>query len=111
MVSRDYQGDRNIQTFWATKNPSNLPKEELNIQEPLLNAIYVKHDLVREVIKLTHLSRDEKEKLLTVLEKNQGAFQGTKGTWTGKPIKLESKEDSKPFYARPYKFHKHIEKL
>ena len=33
----------------------------------------------------------------------KGFFQGTKGTWTGKPIKLELKEGSKPFYARPYK--------
>ena len=28
-------GRRNIQKFWATKKPSNPPKEELNIQEPL----------------------------------------------------------------------------
>ena len=60
MVPRDYWGDRNIQKFWATKKPSNLLKEELNIQEPLLDAHCVKSDLVREVIKLTHLSSDKK---------------------------------------------------
>ena len=59
MVPRDYWGDCDIQKFWATKKPSNLPKEEQNIQEPLLDANCVKSDLVREVIKLTHLSSDK----------------------------------------------------
>ena len=75
----------------------------MNIQEPLLDSNDVKSDLVREVIKITHLNSEEKEKLLTILKHKQGAIQDTKGTWTGKPIKLELKKDSKPFYGRPCK--------
>ena len=75
----------------------------MNAQEPLLDAKYEKPDLFKEVTKLTHLNSEEKDKLLTVLLKTQGAFQGTKGTWTGKPIRLKIKKESKPFFSKPYK--------
>ena len=52
MVTRNYWGGRNIQKFWVIKKLNNSPKEELNIQEPLLDANYVKPVLVREVKKI-----------------------------------------------------------
>ena len=52
MVTRNYWGGRNIPKFWVIKKLNNSPKEELNIQEPLLDANYVKPVLVREVKKI-----------------------------------------------------------
>ena len=45
------------------------PKQEINAQEPLLDAKYEKSNLIQEVIKLTHLNSEEKDILLTVLQK------------------------------------------
>ena len=101
-VPRNYCTDRNIQQFWATERPNNPPKEEINIQEPLLDANYAKSVLVREVIKLIYLTSEGNE-TVKCPKINQDTVQDINKTWMGKLIKLEIKKESKPCYGKQYK--------
>ena len=91
------------QTEKLTKNWSwNLEKEILLMHDPetteaeriqsIIDQKYTPADLDKVVNELTHLSQKEKRKLLTLLNKYKGLFDGQLGTWNTKPIELELKE-------------------
>ena len=69
----------------------------------ILDAKYKKANL-KEIIdkEYNHLNDNQKNQLLNILKKNKTLFDGTLGKWTGRPYKIELKENAKPWHARPY---------
>jgi hypothetical protein len=78
-----------------------------------LDAKYEKADLpaiIRE--NCSHLTANDREKLLSVLLKFKLLFDGTLGDWKLPPVSFELKEGMKPYHGRPYPTpHKHKAKL
>jgi hypothetical protein len=75
----------------------------------ILDAKFEKADLPA-IIKenCSHLTANEREKLLSVLLKFELLFDGTLGDWNVPPISFEPKEGMKPYHGRPYPLpHKH----
>ncbi len=56
----------------------------------------------------SHLTADEREKLLSVLLRFESLFDGTLADWNLLPVSFEPKEGMKPYHCRPYPIpHKH----
>ncbi len=74
-----------------------------------MDAKYGKADLpaiIRE--NRSHLTADEREKLLSVLLKFESLFDGTLSDWKLPPASFEVKEGMQPYHGRPYPIpHKH----
>jgi hypothetical protein len=69
----------------------------------ILDAKYEKADLpaiVRE--NWSHLTANNREKLLSVLLKFESLFGGTLGDWKLPPVSFELKEGMKLYHGRPY---------
>jgi len=49
-----------------------------------------------------HLSDNEKQELLVLLEKFKDLFDGSLGTWKGEKLQIEVKEGAKPYHARAF---------
>ena len=90
-----------------------LEKELLYMHDPdtteaeriqtILNAKYCKADLNQLVQECTTLSKEEKQKLLTLLQRYEQLFDGTVGTWNTDPVDLTLKDPScKPYHAKAY---------
>jgi hypothetical protein len=75
----------------------------------ILDVKYEKADLpaiIRE--NCSHLTSDEREKLLSVLLKFEPLFDGTLGDWKLLPVFFELKEGMQTYHDRPYPIpHKH----
>jgi hypothetical protein len=75
----------------------------------IFDAKYEKADLpaiIRE--NCSHLTANNREKLLSVLLKFEPLFHGTLGDWKLLPVSFELKEGMKPYHGRPYTIlHKH----
>jgi len=69
----------------------------------LLDAKYGKVDLKKVVEEQTHLNEENKKILLELLQQFEGIFQGTLGRYTGDEVKIELKENVKPFHAKAYR--------
>ena len=50
----------------------------------------------------THLSSNQKQKLLKLLTNFEPLFNGTLGDWNTKPVSFELKEGSKPYHGRAF---------
>jgi hypothetical protein len=48
------------------------------------------------------LTDDEQMQLLSLLHKYQHLFDGSLGTWNGKPYDIELKPEAKPYDSRPF---------
>ena len=68
----------------------------------ILDAKYEPADLPAEVAKQKHLNEEQKNKLLALLQKFEGLFDGSLGTWKGDPYKIDLKPEAKPYHARPF---------
>ena len=69
----------------------------------ILDAKYEKADLPAICKALTHLTKDQQEQLLILLQKYKELFDGTLGDWKTTPVSLELKEGAKPYHVRrPY---------
>ncbi len=71
-------------------------------QTRILEADYKAINIHEHVSTLTNLSREMQARLKKVLLKHPDLFQGGLGTLRIKPIKLELKEGSQPYHARPF---------
>ena len=68
----------------------------------ILDAKYEFTD-VRDVVSgLDHLNQDQKDGLLTVLQKHQKMFDGTLGVYPHKKFHIDIDPNAKPVYSRPY---------
>ena len=68
----------------------------------ILDNDYHKADLPAIVEKCTHLSKEERAKLLALLRKHEPMFDGTLGKWNVPPLDLELKPGSTPYHARSF---------
>ena len=70
----------------------------------ILDAKHVKADLP-DIVKdnCSHLTPLQREKLLSLLLKNESLFDGTLGGWNRPPISIKLKEGTKSYHDRPYR--------
>ena len=68
----------------------------------ILDAKYEKANLVQITDNCTHLTKQQKQKLLTLLQKYEDLFDGTLGGWKGTDIKLDLIPNAKPFHSAPF---------
>ena len=73
-----------------------------NRLKAILDAKYEAADLKAVVDEATHLSQDERDKLLLLLQKYKSLFDGTLGKGTGSPYNIELKEGAQPYHAKPF---------
>ena len=76
----------------------------------ILDAKYEKADLPKIVSDYNHISTNQKQQLLRLLQKHETLFDGTLGTWKGSTYDIELKDNVKPYHARAYNMPKSIEK-
>jgi len=50
----------------------------------------------------SHLTRLQRDKLLSLLLEHESLFDGTLGDWNRPPVSIELKEGAKPYHGRPY---------
>jgi hypothetical protein len=96
-----------------TSKPDTLAKEESSLfraeSEPaqptssFTKAVYVKPDLL-EAVKCNgvDLTTNQQALLFKTLSDHNAVFQGDKGRYTGKPVKIRLKPDAVPKRAKPY---------
>eukprot|EP00804_Cyclotella_cryptica_P028581 CCRYP_015837-RA/>CCRYP_015837-RA protein AED:0.30 eAED:0.30 QI:0/-1/0/1/-1/1/1/0/76 len=66
----------------------------------ILGTKYEKADLQSDVsTNCTHLSLQDKNKLLELLTEYDELFDGTLGDWNTDPVSLELKEGAKPYHG------------
>ncbi len=94
-------------------SPAHLAQEESSLflaeSEPaqptssFTKAVYVKPDLL-EAVKRDgcDLTTDQQALLFHTLSDHDAVFQGGKGNYTGKPVKIRLKPDAVPIRAKPY---------
>jgi transposase InsO family protein len=71
--------------------------------QQIIDAKYCPADLEKVVEECTHLTVEERKKLLKLLQKFEHLFDGTIGTWQTEPVDLELKDpNAKPHHAKPY---------
>jgi hypothetical protein len=68
----------------------------------ILDAKYSATDLEKVCSSQSHLELEKQQKLLALLTKFEDLFDGTLGKWNEEPVKLELKEGSTPYHARPF---------
>ena len=69
----------------------------------ILDANYEKADLP-QVVKdnCTHLTEDQQQELLELLQDFEELFDGTLGDWKTEPVHLELKPDAKPYHGKAF---------
>ena len=70
--------------------------------QKILDAKYEKAYLVEIAAKAGHLSKQEQDKLFTLLKKFEPMFDGQLGQWTGKAYDKELREGVTPYQTRPF---------
>jgi len=58
----------------------------------------------------THRTKEQQEKLLSILNKHKSLFDGTLGEWKEESLNIELKEGVKPYHARAFPIPKIHEK-
>ena len=51
----------------------------------------------------THLNKEQKSKLITLLTENMDLFEGKKGTWPEERVHIDLKPNAKLFQVKPYR--------
>ena len=96
-----------IEKAWAVnKSMSHGPVSTKNATQrvaEILDANYEKTDIQAVVdITGTHLSLQDKNKLLELLKEFEEMFDGTLGDWKTEPASFELKDGAKPYHDKPY---------
>ena len=65
-----------------------------------MDAHYEKADLPAICKACTHLTREQQNRLLNLLQNFEELFDGTLGEWKTSPVTLELKEGTKPYHVR-----------
>ncbi len=68
----------------------------------ILDAKYEAADLKQVAAECSHLTNEEQQLLLRVLEKHKNVFDGTLGKWNGSEYNIDLKPDARPYHARAY---------
>ena len=79
-----------------------LVEEASDRLKKILDAKYEAADLEAVYSSQEELSPEEQQKLLRLLKKYEGLFDGTLGTWTGTKVNIELNEGAIPYHARSF---------
>ena len=104
MKSNDELMDRQslYNTYREAIEPTST-KEETTRVTKILDAKYEKADLPKVVEEnCAHLTSDQKDALLKLLQKHEEMFEGKLGEWKGEYVHFELRKDAKPFRGRPF---------
>jgi hypothetical protein len=77
-------------------------EQEMQRMTDILDAKYKKADLKEIASSADHLTTSKQASLLALLKKYEALFDGTLGTFTGKPYDIQLKDNVKPHHARPF---------
>ena len=90
------------------KAPNAQPPQDFFLTKPeptikqILSAKYAPADLPSIVKGYDHLTEDQQQKLLSLLEAHSTLFDGTLGKWTGTAHNISLKEGATPYHARSF---------
>jgi hypothetical protein len=104
MKSNDELMDRQslYNTYREAIEPTST-KEETTRVTKILDAKYEKADLPKVVEEnCAHLTSDQKDALLKLLQTHEEMFEGKLGEWKGEYVHFELRKDAKPFRGRPF---------
>ena len=90
-----WSGGKNVREFRAT--------QEHNEVKNILESKYEKADLHEVLANLPHLTEDQQQALLAVFLQHEDLFLRKVGTWKGKPIDIQLKDNVKPYHAKAYR--------
>ena len=90
------------QAFLAEDTEGALAIKTSERLKSILDAKYEKADLHKEVGKCAHLTPDQQDMLLTLLQRYQHLFDGTLGKWKSEPYDIQLKQGAQPFHAKAY---------
>ena len=88
------------QMFLADDAEGKLAVQASERLKAILDAKYEKANLDHEVNKCAHLTTEQQESLLELLQKYEHLFDGTLGKWKSGPYEIHLKEGAQPFHAR-----------
>jgi transposase InsO family protein len=77
-------------------------EQEMQRMTDILDAKYKKANLEEISEGADHLTNSEQKSLLKLLKKYEDLFDGTLGTFTGKPYDIKLKDNVEPHHARPF---------
>jgi transposase InsO family protein len=77
-------------------------EQEMQRMTDILDAKYKKANLKEISQSADHLTNSEQKSLLQLLRKYEDLFDGTLGTFTGKPYDIKLKDNVEPHHARPF---------
>ena len=89
-------------------SPNAQPPQDFFLTKPeptmkqILSAKYAPADLPSIVRGYDHLTEDQQQKLLSLLERHSTLFDGTLGKWTGPAHTISLKEGPTPYHARSF---------
>ena len=92
----------NLEKLYEINKIDGILQSAEHRQMVILDADYTRVDIPQYVHEIPHLTTNEKEQLIQVLNQYPELFQGGLGTCTVRPISLEVEEGAKPYHARPY---------
>jgi predicted aspartyl protease len=77
-------------------------EQEMQRMTDILDAKYKPANLQEISENADHLTNSEQKSLLKLLKKYEDLFDGTLGTFTGKPYDIKLKDNAEPHHARPF---------
>jgi transposase InsO family protein len=84
------------------RRPYQPIEQEMQRMTDILDAKYKKANLEEISEGADHLTNSEQKSLLKLLKKYEDLFDGTLGTFTGKPYDIKLKDNVEPHHARPF---------
>jgi len=78
---------------------------------PFRANVYGKYNYRDMILRCTHLTTEQRDSLTKLFSKYEELFSGKLGCMPGPPVKLELKQEAKPFATRPYSVPKSIEHI
>ena len=84
------------------QDPTNEQASEVERMSKILTAKYSPADLEELVNDVSTIGTEDKTRLLALLRKHESLFDGTLGTWTGRPYHINLKEGATPYHGKPY---------
>ena len=98
MVPRGFWQKNTMRGFQHFEN-NKISRNEIN----LLDANYHKVNLKEVAENQKQLTEIQREMLFNSLSKHENLFQGKLGAWKGPLINIDTKADTKPYHAKPFR--------
>ena len=98
-----FSDPRRLYNIYREATEPAVTKEATRRVCEMLESKYEKADLNKVVQdNCPHLTEDQREALLKLLQRHEGLFEGKLGTWDDELVHFDMKPNAKPFRANPY---------